>query len=233
MGRCAWAALFLATWLSAQDRTEVWEHVKRTYDGDGDGKVTSTEYTRGKRGFSNLDKNRDGVLSDADFTGPAGRDTRSRRGSTVSSAARDLGDLFGSFINTDGKPGISKKDWAGLITRLRPGDDGVVPRDHFKFVMGRAGEGGMSGFANGRLRPLLDLDGDETVTVNEINRIFKRLDLDDDGTIEVGSEIIMPPGVGEDAPDFTLPLASDPKKTLTLSKFEGKKPVCLIFGSYT
>jgi len=38
--------------------------------------------------------------------------------------------------------------------------------------------------------------------------------------------------VGDAAPDFTLP---DPtgKKTITLSSYQGKKPVVLIFGSYT
>ncbi len=38
--------------------------------------------------------------------------------------------------------------------------------------------------------------------------------------------------VGDPAPDFTLP---DPtgKSTVTLSSFRGKKPVVLIFGSYT
>ena len=38
--------------------------------------------------------------------------------------------------------------------------------------------------------------------------------------------------VGDPAPDFTL---ADPsgKKKVTLSSFEGKKPVVLIFGSYT
>ena len=38
--------------------------------------------------------------------------------------------------------------------------------------------------------------------------------------------------VGDPAPDFTLP---DPtgKDTVTLSSFRGKKPVVLIFGSYT
>ena len=43
---------------------------------------------------------------------------------------------------------------------------------------------------------------------------------------------------GEDAPDFDLPLADQPKgakseATLKLSSFKGKKPVALIFGSYT
>ncbi len=38
--------------------------------------------------------------------------------------------------------------------------------------------------------------------------------------------------VGDLAPDFTLP-ATKGKTKVTLSKFKGKKPVVLIFGSYT
>lgn len=43
------------------------------------------------------------------------------------------------------------------------------------------------------------------------------------------------PKVGSDAPDFTLYRLDDKKqeKPVKLSDFEGKKPVVLIFGSYT
>ena len=42
--------------------------------------------------------------------------------------------------------------------------------------------------------------------------------------------------VGDDAPDFTLKKIKEDdekKKTIKLSTFKGKKPVVLIFGSYT
>ena len=35
------------------------------------------------------------------------------------------------------------------------------------------------------------------------------------------------------APDFELPYADDPEQTMRLSRFRGKKPVALVFGSYT
>jgi cytochrome oxidase Cu insertion factor (SCO1/SenC/PrrC family) len=38
--------------------------------------------------------------------------------------------------------------------------------------------------------------------------------------------------VGDPAPDFTLK-SPDGKTTFTLSAFKGKKPVVLVFGSYT
>lgn len=37
---------------------------------------------------------------------------------------------------------------------------------------------------------------------------------------------------GDDAPDFTLPVLNQ-ASSVTLSSFRGKKPVVLIFGSYT
>ncbi len=40
------------------------------------------------------------------------------------------------------------------------------------------------------------------------------------------------PKVGQVAPDFTLK-TKDGKKTVKLSSFRGKKPVVLVFGSYT
>jgi len=39
--------------------------------------------------------------------------------------------------------------------------------------------------------------------------------------------------LGKKAPDFELPTIKNPKKTIKLSSFAGKKPVALIFGSYT
>ena len=41
------------------------------------------------------------------------------------------------------------------------------------------------------------------------------------------------PKVGVDAPDFELPYLGETDKTVRLSDFRGKRPVALIFGSYT
>jgi hypothetical protein len=40
------------------------------------------------------------------------------------------------------------------------------------------------------------------------------------------------PAVGDEAPDFDLPLLSGPAR-VRLSSFRGTRPVALIFGSYT
>lgn len=41
------------------------------------------------------------------------------------------------------------------------------------------------------------------------------------------------PKVGDVAPDFELPVVGAEGKTVKLSSFKGKRPVALIFGSYT
>jgi len=46
-------------------------------------------------------------------------------------------------------------------------------------------------------------------------------------------EALEGPKVGAEAPDFKLKTLADAKKEVKLSDFKGKKPVVLIFGSYT
>ena len=41
------------------------------------------------------------------------------------------------------------------------------------------------------------------------------------------------PNVGDAAPDFELPRLGDRSQTVRLSEFQGRRPVALIFGSYT
>jgi len=41
------------------------------------------------------------------------------------------------------------------------------------------------------------------------------------------------PNVGDPAPDFELPTLGDRERKVRLSDFRGKRPVALLFGSYT
>ena len=226
--------------LDAQRRggQSVWAHLKETYDKNGDGKITAEEHGRGARVFKNLDRNSDGVISSADYEQrrggrrnrgrrPAGRDRRA-------AIARTLGDMYGSFLNQDGKPGIDKDEWQCIVKLLRPDEKGLIDAKNFDKLTGADGKTRMARrFAGGRLARSFDLDGDGGVTTDDLAAMFKLLDVDGDGNIEQGKEIDMPPGVGEMAPDFTLPFAKNAKRTVTLSSHRGQKPVCLIFGSYT
>ena len=90
-------------------------------------------------------------------------------------------------------------------------DDGVLTKADFESGGGRGrggGRGGNRGRGGGRGR-----GGDRGRGGNQ-------------GRGEVAQ-------MGEKAPDFELPMVKNPKKTIKLSSFAGKKPVALIFGSYT
>jgi Ca2+-binding EF-hand superfamily protein len=230
--------------LDAQRRgggTSVWDHILKTSDKDGDGKVTMAEYGRGEKPFQNLDRNKDGAITAADFQrGGRGRRQQGgrRRGSETTNdsrmqLARSLSDMFGSFLNQDGRPGIDKAEWKRIIATLKPGQDGLIPPENMTNLFGRAGQERMARMVSRMVPRTFDMDRDGTVTVSDMNALFKKLDADGDDNIEEGKEIDLPPGPGEAAPDFTLPFAKDSKKTVTLSSFRGKRPVALIFGSYT
>ena len=139
------------------------------------------------------------------------------------------------------------------LARLRPSGRGGRG--------GGGGRGGRGG--SGRMAGMLDKDEDGKVEVEDLEALFADMDKNDDGELrgdEVpqggfggfgggrgerggrggrGGERpgqgrgSGPPQAGDPAPDFDLPLASDMKRTVKLSSHAGKKPVALIFGSYT
>ena len=103
-----------------------------------------------------------------------------------------------------------------------------------------------------------DTDGDGKISREEYTRTdehFVRLDRDKNGVIEAADMKLRTrmrrrpeagpeaPAEGELAPDFELDVLgkqskkdakkSKPAKRVRLSKFKGKRPVALIFGSYT
>ncbi len=219
------------------DPGAVWQHLAERYDADGDGVITAEEHGRGERQFRNLDRDGDGTITAADFERRGrrpGRGARGERGERPAprEVARRLGDLFGSFLNVDGEPGLSAVDWQQLRERLAPDENGVVGDGGVAAVLGLDGKTRMARMG-GSLKPLLDHDGDGELHVDDLDAVFAALDRDGDGLIEQGDEIDMPPGVGEMAPDFSLPFAGDADRELRLSSHRGERPVVLIFGSYT
>jgi len=216
------------------NRTATWKHLQAEYDKNGDQKISAEEHGRGERQFSNLDRNGDGVITEADFTmrrrRPGGNRDATDRDAQV---ARTLGDMFGTFLNRDGKPGLANAEWKKMITSLQPDGKGVIAKASLRLLMGEEGEGRMAGFVGDGLARSFDRNEDGDITVDDLTAVFAALDKNGDGLIEQGTEIDMPPTKGEMAPDFTLPYANDREKTVSLSSFRGKKPVALIFGSYT
>lgn len=214
---------------------QVFDFLVDKYDKDKDGKVSAEEYTRGQGKFRRYDRDGDGFLTAADFRG--GRGTRR------DNADRMIMRIVGG-ADSDGDRSITAAEWKAFVHASDDGEgaariDALIPEN-----MRRRAD---------RIRPTLlralDRDKSGKVELAELMLAFARLDKNEDQTItadEMGrqrSRNQRSPGParraqsvprrGEPAPDFDLPLADMPDKTVRLSSFTGKKPVALIFGSYT
>jgi hypothetical protein len=98
-----------------------------------------------------------------------------------------------------------------------------------------------------------DADHDGRITRAEYPRgdeAFKNLDRDKNGVLDAADFALPPtrpardglpaagkdaktPKVGDEAPDFELPMLGMKGKTVKLSSLRGDRPVALLFGSYT
>ena len=87
----------------------------------------------------------------------------------------------------------------------------------------------------------MDTDRNGRVSLDEYKRFFVEADVNKDGylteveikrLVAIRRRTTPGPSLGQDAPDFTLKTL-DGKGTVTLSDFKHKKPVVLVFGSYT
>jgi len=65
----------------------------------------------------------------------------------------------------------------------------------------------------------------------EFDNVAKEMDGNDPSATSKNEKKGTRPQVGQDAPDFTL--KDFDGKDVTISSFEGKQPVFLVFGSYT
>ena len=206
-----------------------WEMLRAHHDKNQDGKVSKEEYQRGGDKFQRLDRNKDGFLTEADFAssgrrGRRGRPDRARFRKLV--LARILG------VNRGGSMELSKLD--AWFEKMDANKDGILSSK----------ESGMG--RRGRMIRILDSDQDGDVQKREIVAAAGKADTNKDGRVtgvELGARerstrpTSRPPRpkapeAGQLAPDFTL-MSLDGKKKQTLSSFRGKRPVALIFGSYT
>jgi len=114
-------------------------------------------------------------------------------------------------IDADGDGKVSQEEWAGLFKKLARGRDHLTAEDlRNAFFSPPKAKGQGKQKKDGPARQLL-------------LRCLLQGDL---GSPFEG------PGLDEAAPDFTLP-RQDGKGQISLSEFRGKRPVVLIFGSFT
>ena len=226
----------------SRDAEDVFGFLLARYDEDGDGRVAPAEYDRDGGDFGRLDRDSDGLLTEADFAA-AGRRVRplppgeARRARSVH--------LIAWYLQTDDDPANVLAEEVRLAHRAFDRDgDGRVGRTEFerladdRAVFGRRPSGRWMGLLEvettdpwERLAEGVDGDDDGFLTWAELEAFHDRNEADFD--IDPG-EVLAPRRslTGRRAPDFTLPTV-DGSDTVTLSGFAGERPVALIFGSYT
>ena len=233
---------------------DIWKFLSEKYDKNGDGKITLQEYGRGEQKFAGYDRDNNGSITESDTRGGG---NAQRRGGGGRGGARGGGRGGGrapaSTVDTDIAMTIAKNaddnedgkvtriEWGKALSTLDHDQDKVVSPEELNDIMCAAlGRNNLSDRAVGRRSRHLDADKDGKVQLAELDKMFAKLDKNSDQSIS-GAELSATSGqrqmgraqLGQLAPDFELPFVKEPSKSVRLSSFKGKKPVALIFGSYT
>ena len=247
------ALVVAATPIAAAQDAEpesIWTFLVDKYDADADGAVSAEEYGRDTEKFARLDRDGDGALTAADFERGGGgrRGGRSPRTDPATMAAMVVGRYLAGDADLDG-PTLA----TAFATYDADADGRIVRAEFDAEAAARGASPGMD-----RFQMLLDAldDGDGALTLAELRTWFDARDGDSDGVLtldemgvrsrggrpgrerggrrgrDAGSSDADPAREGAVAPDFSLrpPQGGD---AVTLSSFAGKRPVALIFGSYT
>lgn len=238
--------LLIAGLGAAQQAESPWELLSTQHDKNGDGKITPAEYTRGKERFRRLDRNGDGVITSDDIGGGGRGRGRRRGGNRNRRRPRSPKTVLARLLGLRGDAKMTRDGLSAWVKRHDGNGDGAVEPSELEEV-----------FLTRRSRTsavrTLDADKDGKLAASEITSVFTAADADGDGVVS-GSDLGAQarnaggrnrqrgrrgrgdaagvPQPGDAAPDFTLP-TKDGKSQVTLSAFAGKRPVALIFGSYT
>jgi hypothetical protein len=172
-----------------------------------------------------MDQNGDGLVGKQEFTGPTelfdrlDRDHDGRLtaadfdwsdAAPINRQMRIVNPLFGR-ADADHDEKITSAEWQALFKQMAKGKDSISREELHALLFPPPPPPSSKKSGAGMLMPLTLLKG-----------LFEG---------EIGS-FHEGPKVGRLAPDFTLP-KYDEDKRITLSGFRGKKPVVLIFGSFT
>lgn len=189
-------------WFHPSQTRYGWVWLAYHCDKDANGKITRAEFTGPAHYFKKLDRDGNGVVTAADLdwfgkSGPA-----PKPGAGTSPVTSIL-----SKIDRDGDGKISADEWQTAFKFLAATKDHLGPQDLAKMFAPPStppkGGGGPS-------KEIL------------IKGLFSG---------ELGS-MFEGPKVGDAAPNFSL-RTQDGKQTLSLEQYQGHRPVVLIFGSFT
>jgi hypothetical protein len=181
-----------------------WQWLARRYDANRDGRITRKEFKGPAELFDRLDRDRDGVLTAADFDwsdrSPFVRQSR-------------MTDAWFIRLDANSNGRISRAEWEAFFNRAARGKQ-YLTRDDLRAALTPAAPAKSSGppkKGGGGPSPMVFIRG---LLNGELGSHFEG------------------PAVGAVAPDFTLP-THDGKRKVRLAEFRGRKPVVLIFGSFT
>lgn len=215
----------------AREHDAWWSYLSATYDADRDGRVAASEYTRGADSFARLDRDGDGAIQRGDFDR-----------ALVLEPDLVLPMLLIRMGGRESRSSELAKACDALL-RLDTSGDGRVARGEFEGAVPPSMMGGPGVDRFGTFLAGMDDDRDELIARPEAMRWLTRRDVDGDGILVMRerSDARPPPREGfiepelrELAPDFVATSLA-PGGSITLSEIvrRGKKPLALIFGSFT
>jgi EF hand domain-containing protein len=192
------------SWWRPSQKSLGWPWLASHFDRNGDGRIERTEFPLDDLLFERLDRNQDGAIRAADLEPP--RDGQ----------FPGLGEVF-SRLDRDSNGRISLEELTEFFKKADSGGLGFLSREDIRRALFESpeeeGDDGKRGGGGG---------GDIPPPWIMLHMLF---------TGQIGS-LTEGPRLGEMAPDFMLPVHQS-KRSVTLSASRGKRPVVLIFGSFT
>jgi hypothetical protein len=181
-----------------------WSWLAQRYDANHDGKITKEEFLGPDDLFERLDRNHDGALTSTDL------DWSDRSLFALQSMPSRY---WFSMIDANSNGRISHEEWDAAFARAAKGKGYLTPDDLREMfpTSPPPRPAGAPPPKNQGPSPLTLLVG---LLDGELGSFFEGPDL------------------GQRAPDFRLQ-TQDGSREVQLSQFRGKKPVVLVFGSFT
>ena len=186
-------------WFKPSECRYSWKWLADRHGQKPDGRITVKDFKGPPEMFRRLDRDRDGVLTAADFDWS----DRTSLNQQLGMAARWI------RMNSEDGRTITKAEWDAIFKKAAQGTDRLTVED-VRAILNPPSSPRPQG-------PPPDMPSRSTL----LKGLF---------SAELGSPL-EGPKLGDSAPDFTL--ADLDGKPVSLSQFRDKKPVALIFGSFT
>jgi hypothetical protein len=194
-------------WFHASESRYEWSWLAARFDRNKDGVVTADELKGSARLFRGLDRDGDGAVSSEDLDwSPHSRYLQGR------AMARGR---FGK-MHRNGNGRVTRAEWENAFKQAANGKTFLTQEDLANLIYPPP------------VRPLPAANGGKPTVSEGPSRatLLKGLFLGEIGSYTEG------PKLGQEAPPFTLE-AHDKSRRISLADCRGKKPVVLIFGSFT